>query len=194
MVALSFVFDYKIAGESEWYSHFSCIALHCITTILIFLFLKKYLLKKLLPSFLAALVFAVHPSCMYTVIWATGRNESLLLMNFLISLMFFIEYVNTKKLGFLVTHMFFILLCFFTKESGIIFPFVTLLYFFLTKEKNQQLKIYIYLIWIALILFFMISRKLAVNSGGFSTPFCKDGIVMFFDYYSSMFFLEPLSA
>jgi hypothetical protein len=190
MVALSFVFDYKIAGESEWYSHFSCIALHCITTILIFLFLKKYLFKKLLPSFLAALVFAVHPSCMYTVIWATGRNESLLLMNFLISLMFFIEYVNTKKLGFLVAHMFFILLCFFTKESGIIFPFVTLLYFFLTKEKNQQLKIYIYLIWIALILFFMISRKLAVNPGGFSIPFCKDGIVMFFDYYSSMFFFR----
>jgi hypothetical protein len=190
IVALSFVFDYKIAGESEWYSHFSCITLHCITTILIFLFLGKYLFKKLLPSFLAALIFAIHPSCMYTVIWATGRNESLLLMNFLISLMFFIEYVNRQKLIFLIAHMFFILSCFFTKESGIIFPFITLIYFFLTKEKNQKLNIYVYFIWAVLIFFFMISRKLVVGVGGFSIPFCKDGLVMFFDYYSSIFFLR----
>jgi hypothetical protein len=197
IVALSFVFDYKIAGESEWYAHFSCITLHCITTILIFLFLKRYLFKSVIPSFLAALIFAVHPSCLYTVIWVTGRNESLLLMNFLISLMFFIEYVNRERVCvggggfiFLIAHMFFILLCFFTKESGIVFPFITLLYFFLTKEKTQKLKIYVYFVWAILILFFMISRKLVVGVGGFSIPFCKDGLVMFFDYYSSMFFLK----
>jgi hypothetical protein len=190
IVALSFVFDYKIAGQSQWYSHFSCVTLHCIATILIFLFLKKYLLKKNLPSFLAALIFAAHPSCMYTTVWATGRNESLLLINFLISLMFFIEYVNTKKIGFLAAHMFFILLCFFTKESGIIFPFIILSYFFLTKEKNQKIGRHVYLIWAILIVFFMVSRKLVVGSGGFSIPFCKDGVVMFFDYYSSIFFLR----
>jgi tetratricopeptide (TPR) repeat protein len=36
----------------------------------------------------------------------------------------------------------------------------------------------------------MVSRKLVIEAGGFSIPFCRDGLIMFFDYYSSMFFLR----
>jgi hypothetical protein len=195
MVAVSFIIDSKIAGQSYAFAHFTCILLHCIASILVFFFLRKYLRFKDLTAFLAAMLFALHPAAMYVAVWITGRNESLFFITFIISFALFIEYMDKKKISLLAGHIFFMFLCFFSKESGIILPFVFFLYYFLNKEKGRKLGIPVYALWAVFVLIFMQMRKAAVNAGGFGLNLSLDNIGMFFDYYSSLIFLRtPFNA
>jgi hypothetical protein len=56
---------------------------------------------------LAALLFAIHPIGIYTVAWIPGRNDSIMLINFILALACFIEYIDKKKLYILAGHIVF---------------------------------------------------------------------------------------
>lgn len=196
LVVVSFIVDNRIAGDSEEFAHFTSILLHCIASILFFIFLRRYIFKNTLFSFLAAMLFAVHPASSYGAAWITGRNESILFINFLFAFGFFIEYINKKKFCFLIGNIFFLILCYFTKESAISFPFILFIYYLLTKDKDTKLNPIIYLLWIISIFFFLYIRKLAIPSSGVPVNLYqninKDTVSMIFEYYMSIFFFKIL--
>ncbi|MDR2426935.1 MAG: hypothetical protein LBD46_07165 [Endomicrobium sp.] len=192
IVTCAFIIQNKIAGPSVKFAHFSSVFLHIFASVLIFFFLKKYLFSTEI-SFAAALLFAVHPSAMYSAVWATAIQESILLISFIISLACFSEYIKGVKYRqiFFALHIIFMLICFFDKESAVSFPFIFLLYYFLFKENNQKLQKHVYVIWIASMFFFLYMRRLAGNSGGIGLPhITADNIAMLFDYYYSLVFLR----
>jgi hypothetical protein len=135
MVAVSFILEHKIAGESESFSHFGSIMLHCVSCVLVFLFFRRYLFKTT-TSFLAALLFAVHPIGIHTVTWIPGRNDSIMLINFILALACFIEYIDKKKLYVLASHILFTFFAFCSKESGLILIPIFVFYY-ITHEKNK---------------------------------------------------------
>jgi hypothetical protein len=192
IVACAFIIQNKIAGASVKFAHFSTVILHVFASVLIFFFLKRYLFSTRI-SFSSALLFAVHPSAMYSAVWVTGLQESILLISFIISLACFSEYIKSVKYRqvFFAAHIIFMLICFFDKESAVSFPFIFLLYYFLFRENNQKLQIHVYAAWIASMLFFLYMRRSAGNSGGVGLPnITADNIVMTFDYYYSLVFLR----
>lgn len=201
MLTLSFALDNRIAGPSAAFSHFANVLLHCFSVFLIFFFLKKYLFLSVVPSFAVAALFAVHPLTIQTVAWIPGRNDSILLIFFLLSFIFFLGYLNNKKILFVFLHTAFLLLSLFTKESAIILPFACLLYYFLNKEtfRNRMPK-YLYFIWAASILFFLFTRNAVLHNSVFSAAstmlnFSKGSVITFFDYYSAaLFFRAPMAA
>jgi hypothetical protein len=210
MVAVSFIIEHKIAGESESFSHLGSILLHCISCILVFLFFRRYLFKTT-TSFLAALLFAIHPIGIHTVAWIPGRNDSIMLVNFILALACFIEYIDKKKLYILAGHIVFTFFCFCSKESGLILIPIFIFYYITHKDinihslKNLKLDRYIILLvilWIASVLFFLKLRRdvfpgHAGISGSLSLAkiFSSDNINMIFDYYSAIFFLRtPFAA
>jgi tetratricopeptide (TPR) repeat protein len=205
MVAVSFILEHKIAGESESFSHFGSVMLHCISCVLVFLFLKKYLFKTT-TSFLAALLFAVHPIGIHTVTWIPGRNDSIMLINFILSLAFFIEYIDKKKLYMLAGHIIFTFFCFCSKESGLILIPIFIFYYVthkdinthsLKKLKSDKSMLLLIILWIAAACFFLKLRSdVFPGHAGISENlllsklFSSDNINMIFDYYSAIFFFR----
>lgn len=198
MLAVSFIADNHIAGESEKFSHFTNILLHAFSCVLLFLFLYKYVFSKLV-SFLAAVTFAVFPIMIYTAAWIPGRNDSIFFIAFILALIFFIRFINDKKPLDIFAHILFLLICFFTRESALIIPAIFVLYAVLVEQKKWSFfrkKEFLILLalWICSIIFFTYMRKFAlhIEGGGFPSRLnlTDDNIGMTWDYYASVFFLR----
>lgn len=148
--------------------HTTNILLFILSLFLIFIFMRKILQKQCMDmwkysSTLKCLVilFAVHPILTSVPVWLPARNDSLLTIFFVSSLIFFIDYLNTKKFFYFFLCLFFYALSLFTKETALS---LILIYFFPTlhpftsspfKLKQKILNIFCFL---AIIVFYFILR------------------------------------
>ncbi|MDR1940921.1 MAG: hypothetical protein LBQ47_01165 [Endomicrobium sp.] len=203
VLTLSFMIDNKIAGASAQFSHFTNIILHIISCFIIYFFLRKYYFNRVF-AFFAAELFAVHPLNIYTATWIPGRNDSLFLIFFLISLVFFIEYCKlqpysisgkTRKIFYFAIHAIFLSALFFTKESAVIIPFVFLFYYFThINSRGKALKPAIFVLWTAVTVLFFIARHFALlglkrDPAAFLDKLNFSALYMIGEYFSGAFFL-----
>jgi len=193
VLSLSFVISDKIAGESESFAHFVNVLLHAVSALLVFIFLRRYLFDEKI-SFLAAALFAVHPLTVYTAVWIPGRNDSLFFINFILAFTFFIEYLDKKKLRFIFLNVLFTLVCFFTKEAAVSVPLIFVFYYatHMKKYGKPELKKSLLCtgLWVISIVLFLFMRKVALSGAPMPRLNLRnDNIRMFFDYYTSAFFL-----
>ncbi|GAB4303562.1 MAG: tetratricopeptide repeat protein [Marinilabiliales bacterium] len=131
VTTLTYAFDYKIAGlSSKWY-HFSNILYHLIVVLLAFFFFKK-LTSNELHGFLLSLVFAIHPSNIESIAWISARSTMLFTAFYLLALIFYFNYIKEKQLKFyLLSFIAFLLSCL-SKSAAITFPVLLIVidYFF----------------------------------------------------------------
>jgi tetratricopeptide (TPR) repeat protein len=127
---VSFMADIKLSGGNNiWMYHLTNILLLGLIACLLFLVLRKFLMPVKF-AILSTLIYCAHPLFISSVAWIPARGDLLLLFFSLISFLFFIEQVKTKKVvySFLNGITFFIaLLC---KESAAILPVLFILYYF----------------------------------------------------------------
>lgn len=91
LLTVSFIFDAQLSGGAPWAYHLTNLLLHLISTLLLYLLLKKLGVIKDLAFFFAA-VFAVHPVLSQAVGWIPGRNDPLLALFLLSSFIFFLYF------------------------------------------------------------------------------------------------------
>jgi len=139
IVIISFIIDTAIAGQSSMMYHFTNIILHVITSFLVYIFLLKFNSKKHIALFLS-IFFSIHPFSTNAVSWIVGRNDILLALFSLSSILCFIKYLENNKKYWIYLNILFYLLAMFSKETGIIVPVTALLYYMLF-NKNYQKKI-----------------------------------------------------
>ncbi|MCL2390002.1 MAG: glycosyltransferase family 39 protein [Endomicrobia bacterium] len=194
MLAISFILDHKIAGESESFAHLTNVLLHAVSSILVLLFFRRYLNLDKNLSFLAAVLFAVHPIAVQTVAWIPGRNDSLFFIYFIACLICFIEYLRSEKRIFLLTHVLFLLFCLFTKESAVAVPFILFLYYIIHKNRHTtSLKFYVYIVWALCSVIFLLARKSILFNTNYNLQFefgNQLNIAAFFDHIYAIFFLR----
>lgn len=141
MIALSFMINAHTAGENPFVYHLTNIFIHVFNACLVFCLLKKIgVVLELAFSF--ALIFTVHPVLTQAVVWIPGRTDSLLAIFTLLSFIFFIDYLNQKRMKYYCAHFGFLILALLTKETAFVLPFVCLAYLYLIsgrgKNRNQQ--------------------------------------------------------
>lgn len=155
LVELSYLFDWlktrrppEFRGlnfndikNTHWF-HVSNILFHIITTLLV-LSLFHNLLENRRASFIAALIFAVHPVHVEAVTSLVGRAESLSALFFLLGLYLFVRErkkggVHFFKLRFIFSWFCFLLalLC---KESAVTLPPMILITDWFIRVKNKKL-------------------------------------------------------
>ncbi len=163
ILTLSFMFDAQFSQASPFFYHFSNIVYHLISTALLFLFFKKIKMEEKI-SFYFALIFLVHPVLTQAVSWIPGRNDSLLTIFTLSCFIFLIDYLETRKIIFLIGYFLFFTLALLTKETAILIPFFTLLFliFFYRKKKFYLLELFFG--WWFIIFFWIILRQKALNN------------------------------
>ncbi len=134
-LTLSFIPDAVIAGNPQNLApfHLTNILLHICATLLLFVVLQKLGYKKRL-SFFLAMLFAVHPALSQAVAWIPGRNDSLLAIWVLVSIISWLQFVSTKKTAWLVWHLLAFFGALLTKESAIVLP-VSIIGIFIVYQK-----------------------------------------------------------
>ena len=172
LVVLSFMADAQLEGEGQEIYHATNVFLH-VTVVLLLFGLAVRLGASGSAAFGAALLFAVHPLTVQTVGWIVGRNDSLLALFALLSLIGLDASVSGNRSWGPWLHLVAFALALFTKETGVV---LLLAYGLLVWLWYDRLRFYRELRWLpwgylAVAGFWVVMRQLALAGGeGSATP------------------------
>ncbi|MCX6230666.1 MAG: tetratricopeptide repeat protein [Bacteroidetes bacterium] len=169
---ITYAIEYQFFGENPTISHLINILLLAITGFLIFFvfnhLLKYYFKEKLIkiPSwwksvpFIMAILFIAHPIHTEVIANIKGRDEILALLFSLLSLWFFILWLEKKRIGMMVLIGISFFLGLMSKENTLTFLIVIpLAIYYFTKFSFKEILKGIIPITIAIIIFFIIRQS-----------------------------------
>lgn len=129
LAIVSFMLDAQRAGDDPRAYHLTNVVLHASVSVLLMLLATTW---GALPhaALAAALVFAAHPINVQAVAWIAGRNELLLAVFGLISLIAWSrgDEAPRPRAAWIAAHAVAFALALFSKETGILFPVMAVLH------------------------------------------------------------------
>ncbi|MEI7897506.1 MAG: hypothetical protein WCJ26_10760 [bacterium] len=133
------ILENQLFGIKPWGYHLFSLLFHIISVCLLFIFLKKIRVPET-PSLLLALLFAIHPVLTQAVAWIPGRNDLILMIFFLATLISVIDYFQKPKGYLLFVQFGTFLLALLTKETAVIIPVIAfLLLYFVCKVRVSKM-------------------------------------------------------
>ena len=139
---ISFFADYFVsAGTMDpVFYHFNNIILHICSTFLLFYLLNLISISKI-KSAAWSLIFACHPALTQAVAWIPGRNDSLLALFVLLSFIFYVKALDSKKIFYGLLCVLFWAAALFTKENAIVLPLFFILYLFAARKMQNGFRL-----------------------------------------------------
>jgi len=155
---------FKLFTFNPFWFIFGGICFHIINAILVY-HLSKFVIRNRFFSFVSSLFFLVFRHTSQMVSGMSPYDHLFVVMFYLLSLIFFIKYINTtRKMDFWLWLVFFIS-AFFSKEQAVLLIFIYILYelcfsdFRFRKEKLTKYIPFVVITFIYLILQFMIQKN-----------------------------------
>jgi hypothetical protein len=139
LLIVSLILDAQFGRQSPNFYHFTNILIHLVCCMLLFRFLIAFDYAPVLAT-LGGIVLAVHPMLSQAVGWIPGRNDSLLTLFILTSLIYFKQFIDSGIKSRLYLHILFFTLALFTKETAIFLPLISLLYYFIIFQSGSSWK------------------------------------------------------
>ena len=134
---ISYMMDYKIWGLHPLGYHLTNIIIHIFNTILLY-FLALLLIKKRVPAFLTALFFLIHPVNTPAVSYVSGRADLLAGLFFLLSLLLYISFLESRKILLILSALPLFALGVLSKEIVLISPLIFICYEIIFKGKVSK--------------------------------------------------------
>lgn len=116
---------YRFAGENPFWWHMLNVGLHILNCGLIWKLCARLGIRQ---GWLAGFLYAIHPMAVGSVAWISELKNTLSLPFLLGAMLTYIRYGETNRLRDLAAATGFFLLSMLCKASGVMFPFVILLY------------------------------------------------------------------
>lgn len=110
--------DYHIGKLDPFTYHLTNILLHATCAILLNIFLIQCKTSKQM-AFWLSLIFSVHPVLLHAVVWIPGRNDSMLCLFVLASLICLNKFAVGSKISFFILHILFFICALLIKETVI---------------------------------------------------------------------------
>jgi|WetSurMetagenome_2_1015567.scaffolds.fasta_scaffold02157_4 protein O-mannosyl-transferase len=123
---------YSVFKDNAFGYHLVQVLIHIFNSVLTFLILKYFFKKEV--SLLMSILFLAHPLNTEAVVYACALGENLVVMFGLTALYIAIKKINSVSATYLAP--FFLLLSLLSKETGIFFLFMYLLYNFFYQKKE----------------------------------------------------------
>jgi tetratricopeptide (TPR) repeat protein len=117
MLVASYAIDARIAGPRPAWFHATNLALHLLATIFVYALLVTFGTGRRLATGLA-LIFACHPGSAVAAAWVPGRNESMLAIACIASILALVRFLRGGGAGALAVCVAAYGAALFTKESG----------------------------------------------------------------------------
>lgn len=169
MLTVSLILDAIISKTDNLaFYRFMNILQHTLVVCLFFYLLLMLGFQRF-PSFFFSFLILIHPIIVQAIVWVPGRNDILLALWCILSMIFFIKYLQTKNPSSFFLHILFFIYSLLTKESAVLLP-VLLLFYFYTLYKQRKVNILILIIlWIIItVLFLYIRNNVLGGSNGYS--------------------------
>lgn len=135
---VSLILDYHLGKLSPLIYHLTNLCWHLAAIYLLF-WLFSLLEINRTKSFISILLFAIHPALVQAVAWVPGRNDLMLCVFILLSLINLIKFIKTKKSTYLILHFIFFVCSLLTKESAILLPLIYVVLYFIYNSKPSKL-------------------------------------------------------
>jgi hypothetical protein len=152
-----YVLVYSISGYSPLAFHSACLLLHVANVCMVFLCCRELLKMNgkeqvTAISFIAALLFAVHPMNVESVAWISASKVLVYTAFYLLATYAYLQYLDSKKIGYYILAMFLFVWSFLGKEQAVTFPVWLLMIFVLYKRNLKQWRP-----WLEVLPFFLLS-------------------------------------
>jgi len=138
LTLVSLATDFYVWGNNSSGFILTNILFHILNTVLVLLIFYK-LSNKLEIAFITALIFALHPMKVESVVWIAERKDVLFSFFYLLSVLFYVSYI---KSGFKIKHYLFTLTFFilslFSKATATSLPLVLFLFDYLLDRKDLK--------------------------------------------------------
>jgi len=118
LTMLSYSVNFQQTGIKPFSYHLTNLLLHVFTTLLVFWFVYL-LIKSTEISFIASLFFGINTLHVESVVWLSERKDVLYSFFFVLSLIFYLKYIDTKKFTLYIIAFFLFLLSLFSKGQAV---------------------------------------------------------------------------
>lgn len=132
---VSYAIDYAVFGQWAPGFHITNLVLHLLTIFTVYLFAKA-LVGIPVVSFLAGLIFALHPTHIETVSWISSRADMIALIFANLSLLAYIRFKKGGRPPYLLLALLLAFVSYLGKETMVSFPGLIVLYDYATREKK----------------------------------------------------------
>ncbi len=140
LTMLTFLIEYKMAGLNPLPYHAFSILVHVLNTWLVFKLVQR-LSGKEVTALVVAILFAVHPMHVESVVWASETKDMLFGLFYLSSLLVYTRYISSGfKTGFYYFSALLFLLALLSKSAAVTLP-VILIAVDLYKNRKVSLKL-----------------------------------------------------
>lgn len=161
LLMLSFILDAQIGGRSPAVYHLTNILIHSCCSILVCVLLLKLSYGRL-KAFLLSLLFAVHPVLSQAVAWIPGRNDSLLALFIIPSLIFLMDFQKAGRMRDLFAHILFLTLALFTKETAVVLIPAGILYCWIAADHRPLKRLWLMIpIWLFPVCLYLLMKSLS---------------------------------
>lgn len=153
---LSYSVDYHLFGIDPAYIRLHNILLHILCGGMVYLFLWTLTKNRFIALF-TSFIFLIHPVNMDSVVWAACRRQSLFFLYFMLSCQFYLFScisVNRRFLFFIIAVVLGTM-SIMAKTTGIVFPFVFILIYFVVKRNISRALLFQFLMTIPIMFFFV---------------------------------------
>jgi 4-amino-4-deoxy-L-arabinose transferase-like glycosyltransferase len=196
LTSLSFALNYKLTGLDPAGFHAVNLFLHLINTLLVFVLIRR-ISKRAAVALLTCLFFGIHPMFAESVAWISERKDVLFAFFFLLSLIFYLEYVRKNKgLIFYILSFILFVCAVLSKTTAILLPVILLLadwYLvrkFSLKQFSEKIPFFLVSIVIAVVSLYsqytaIFTDNISINYNLLDRPFLISYSILF---YIGMFF------
>lgn len=139
LTMLSLAIDYSFDKLNPYYFHLTNVLIHILNVILLFLFTEQvivgynlrrvsgYKLNPFNMAFIVSVLWAIHPMRVESVTWIAERKDVLYVFFFFLSMLFYLKWLNEKKIYTAVLcFLFFVFSCL-SKAMAVVLPVILVL-------------------------------------------------------------------
>ncbi len=140
---LTLALNYHFTGLESYPMHWINLFFHLGNVVLVFYFIRK-LTGKANVALLIALLFGIHPMNVEAVTWISARSSTMYTFFYIAGLIGYLQYLENKKITWLLLTGLLFLLSLFSKAQAVTFPVVLVLLDYFSgrnlKEKGMWLE------------------------------------------------------
>ena len=123
----SLALNYRLSGLHPASYHWLSLLIHLANTALVFVFVRQLARGRFWTTIATALFFGIHPMHVESVAWIAERKDVLYAFFYLIGLIAYLRYLDTRRRRWLVAAFLAYVLSAASKPAAIVFPLTLLL-------------------------------------------------------------------